>query len=225
MAKCGAYQHGNLVGTLRCEPKNDCLRSSRGSADIVCSAPGGLQGHQGQHRAGMKAPDFSAHHCDFGPNQLFPKRLSKAFRSRMNERRHRRSAVYGSSIQNSDGIVCAKGFWKQRGRRKRRDSNCVTIWRKSEKRAVEWKTLADGPVPGPSMGARPPRHRERGSGTPPACRFASSALAKRRRRMSSLTKTPLPFRLLRQSKVMSRSQARLAGNFGIGEKSQNGLAT
>jgi hypothetical protein len=40
MAKCDAYQHGNLVGTYDANRKTIALRSSRGSADIVCTAPG-----------------------------------------------------------------------------------------------------------------------------------------------------------------------------------------
>ena len=40
MAKCDAYQHGNLVGTYDANRKMIAVRSSRGSADIVCTAPG-----------------------------------------------------------------------------------------------------------------------------------------------------------------------------------------
>jgi hypothetical protein len=40
MAKCDAYQHGNLVGSYDTGRKTIALRKSRGSADIFCSAPG-----------------------------------------------------------------------------------------------------------------------------------------------------------------------------------------
>ena len=40
MAKCDAYQHGNLVGSYDAGRKTIALRKSRGSADIICSAPG-----------------------------------------------------------------------------------------------------------------------------------------------------------------------------------------
>jgi hypothetical protein len=40
MAKCDAYQHGNLVGSYDQGRKTIALRKSRGSADIFCSAPG-----------------------------------------------------------------------------------------------------------------------------------------------------------------------------------------
>jgi hypothetical protein len=40
MAKCDAYQQGNLVGTYDANRKTIAVRSSRGSADIVCTAPG-----------------------------------------------------------------------------------------------------------------------------------------------------------------------------------------
>jgi hypothetical protein len=40
MAKCDAYQHGNLVGSYDANRKTIAVRSSRGSADIFCTAPG-----------------------------------------------------------------------------------------------------------------------------------------------------------------------------------------
>ena len=40
MAKCDAYQHGNLVGSYDPSRKTIALQKSRGSADIICSAPG-----------------------------------------------------------------------------------------------------------------------------------------------------------------------------------------
>ena len=40
MAKCDAYQHGNLVGSYDAGRKTIVLQKSRGSADIRCSAPG-----------------------------------------------------------------------------------------------------------------------------------------------------------------------------------------
>lgn len=40
MAKCDAYQHGSLVGSYDQGRKTIALRTSRGSADIFCSAPG-----------------------------------------------------------------------------------------------------------------------------------------------------------------------------------------
>jgi hypothetical protein len=40
MAKCDAFQHGNLVGSYDQGRKTIALRKSRGSADIFCSAPG-----------------------------------------------------------------------------------------------------------------------------------------------------------------------------------------
>jgi len=66
MAKCDAYQHGNLVGTYDANRKTIALRSSRGSADIVCSAPG-----YKDIRVSI-VPDegtgfFSAIIADFGP--------------------------------------------------------------------------------------------------------------------------------------------------------------
>jgi hypothetical protein len=40
MAKCDAYQNGNLIGSYDQGRKTIALRKSRGSADIFCSAPG-----------------------------------------------------------------------------------------------------------------------------------------------------------------------------------------
>ena len=40
MARCDAYQHGALVGTYDPGRKTIMLQRSRGSADIICSAPG-----------------------------------------------------------------------------------------------------------------------------------------------------------------------------------------
>ena len=40
MAKCDAYQQGNLVGSYNAGRKTIALRKSRGSTDIICSAPG-----------------------------------------------------------------------------------------------------------------------------------------------------------------------------------------
>ena len=40
MAKCDAYQHGSLVGSYDPSRKTIPVRRSRGSADIICSAPG-----------------------------------------------------------------------------------------------------------------------------------------------------------------------------------------
>jgi hypothetical protein len=40
MAKCDAYQHGALVGSYDPGRKTIGLRKSRGSTDIICSAPG-----------------------------------------------------------------------------------------------------------------------------------------------------------------------------------------
>ena len=39
-AKCDAYQHGVPVGSYDAGRKTIALRKSRGSADIICSAPG-----------------------------------------------------------------------------------------------------------------------------------------------------------------------------------------
>ena len=40
MAKCDAYQHGDLVGSYDPSRKTIALRTSRGSANIMCTAPG-----------------------------------------------------------------------------------------------------------------------------------------------------------------------------------------
>ena len=40
MARCNAYQHGAFVGSYDPSRKTIPLQRSRGSADIVCSAPG-----------------------------------------------------------------------------------------------------------------------------------------------------------------------------------------
>jgi len=40
MAKCDAYQHGVLVGSYDAGRKTIAVGKSRGSADIICSAPG-----------------------------------------------------------------------------------------------------------------------------------------------------------------------------------------
>ena len=40
MAKCDAYQHDVLVGSYDAGRKTIALRKSRGSANIICSAPG-----------------------------------------------------------------------------------------------------------------------------------------------------------------------------------------
>jgi hypothetical protein len=40
MAKCDAYQHGNLVGSYDAGRQTIALQKNRGSTDIICSAPG-----------------------------------------------------------------------------------------------------------------------------------------------------------------------------------------
>ena len=71
MAKCDAYQHGNLVGSYDAGRKTIALRKSRGSADIICSAPG-----YKDIRVSIVADDsnlgnFGKVVADFGPVNYF----------------------------------------------------------------------------------------------------------------------------------------------------------
>ena len=67
VAKCDAYQHGNLVGSYDTSRKTITVPASPGSLDIVCSAPGFKDKRVNVVPDYRDSGTFGALAVDFGP--------------------------------------------------------------------------------------------------------------------------------------------------------------